>query len=471
MITNKLKAMLALAFTAALCACTDIDLCPEDSHPHRAQVRFVHEWGEYDDDRDRPDSMYVIANRVINYWKMTAAIYTKKGEPNEGKGRYVYNQLSPSQPPQGEEESPSQPPQGGGDTLEGSESSGSSEDSESSENSENSETHKAPPLRGGRERLSPSLRGGQEGLSVYDKEVFDLQVGEYKFYTFTATNQMDMRSIDKFISTDDNNMTNEGFTIEYNTYEKTDEVFMREMDRIMEPLTAKGFSGWVDFNPYSKYMLPASRPLFIDSVNITPVTQGRTEVITFSPKPATQTITINVKIRKKATEGCTFKVEGVIGEVSGVPHAINISNGFIDIATTNKMMFPFSFAGIEEDTEDNDFLTCTARINVPSIVKSNTDEATVGPGLLQAFIYCTVYREGHEPQQKKIQGIINMYDELTAANLIEITEDGNHARRIGREHTIDIGPEIVIDGSMAIPSDDEGIKGWIQTGKDIDVEL
>lgn len=416
MITDKLKAMLALAFTAALCACTDIDLCPEDSHPHRAQVRFVHEWGEYDDDRDRPDSMYVIANRVINYWKMTAAIYTKKGEPNEGKGRYVYNQLSPSQPPQGGEES-------------------------------------------------------RDGLSVYDKEVFDLQVGEYKFYTFTATNQMDMRSIDKFISTDDNNMTNEGFTIEYNTYEKTNEVFMQEMDRIMEPLTAKGFSGWVDFNPYSSYMLPASRPLFIDSVNITPVTQGRTEVISFSPKPATQTITINVKIRKKATEGCTFKVEGVIGEVSGVPHAINISNGFIDIATTNKMMFPFSFAGIEEDTEDNDFLTCTARINVPSIVKSNTDEATIGPGLLQAFIYCTVYRDGHEPQQKKIQGILNMYDELTAANLIEITEDGNHARRIGREHTIDIGPEIVIDGSMAIPSDDEGIKGWIQTGKDIDVEL
>lgn len=416
MITDKLKAMLALAFTAALCACTDIDLCPEDSHPHRAQVRFVHEWGEYDDDRDRPDSMYVIANRVINYWKMTAAIYTKKGEPNEGKGRYVYNQLSPSQPPQGEEE-------------------------------------------------------GQEGLSVYDKEVFDLQVGEYKFYTFTATNQMDMRSIDKFISTDDNNMTNEGFTIEYNTYEKTNEMFMREMDRIMEPLTAKGFSGWVDFNPYSSYMLPASRPLFIDSVNITPVAQGRTEVISFSPKPATQTITINVKIRKKATEECTFKVEGVIGEVSGVPHAINISNGFIDIATTNKMMFPFSFAGIEEDTEDNDFLTCTARINVPSIVKSNTDEATIGPGLLQAFIYCTVYRDGHEPQQKKIQGILNMYDELTAANLIEITEDGNHARRIGREHTIDIGPEIVIDGSMAIPSDEEGIKGWIQTGKDIDVEL
>lgn len=416
MITDKLKAMLTLAFTAALCACTDIDLCPEDSHPHRAQVRFVHEWGEYDDDRDRPDSMYVIANRVINYWKMTAAIYTKKGEPNEGKGRYVYNQLSPSQPPQEEEES-------------------------------------------------------REGLSVYDKEVFDLQVGEYKFYTFTATNQMDMRSIDKFISTDDNNMTNEGFTIEYNTYEKTNEVFMREMDRIMEPLTAKGFSGWVDFNPYSSYMLPASRPLFIDSVNITPVTQGRTEVISFSPKPATQTITINVKIRKKATEGCTFKVEGVIGEVSGVPHAINISNGFIDIATTNKMMFPFSFAGIEEDTEDNDFLTCTARINVPSIVKSNTDEATIGPGLLQAFIYCTVYRDGHEPQQKKIQGILNMYDELTAANLIEITEDGNHARRIGREHTIDIGPEIVIDGSMAIPSDEEGIKGWIQTGKDIDVEL
>lgn len=462
-----LRTLPALILLIATTACTDVELCHEDSHPHKAQVKFVHEWNEYEDDADRPDSMYVIANRVINFWKMTAAIYTKKGEPNEGMGRYVFNRLpekeqepaGPEQPTEPEEEVTPTVPDDSGDT-DTPETPGNQEKGGGTEATQSSGPSQMP--RKSQEAPDPA---------VYDKEVFDLQVGEYKFYTFTATDQMDTKNVDKFISTDDNNMTNEGFTFEYNTYNKEDAAFTDAVNRMMEPLAEKGFSGWNDFNPYSKYMLPASRPLFIDSVNITPITQNGTTKITFSPKPATQTVTINIKVRKVFGEGCTFKVEGIIGEVSGVPSTINLSNGFVDITTTNKMMFPFGIANMEEDTEDNDFLQCTARINVPGIVRSNSDEATIGPGLLQAFVYCTIYREGKEPLKRKIQGILNLYDELTTADMIEITDDGNHAKLVGREHTLDIGAEIIIDGNATMPDTEEGIKGWIQTGKDIDLEL
>lgn len=444
---TNLRVLTLLMTVAAMTACTDVDLCPENYHPHRAKVKFVYNWNEYENDEGRPDSMYVIANRVINFWKMTAAINTKKGDQDEGKGRYVYNELPKMEETETTE---TQTPE--------------EEETENVEVADDSTpTDPTSPTK-----TKASAEAPEE---IYKEETFDIQVGEYKFYTFTATDQMDTKNVDKFISSDDNNMTNEGFALEYNTYNKEDKAFISAVDKMMEPLTAMGFKGWNDFNPYSKYMLPASKPLFIDSVNITPIMQNGLTTITFDPKPATQTVTINVKVRKVFSDGCAFKVEGIIGEVSGVPHTINLSNGYVDIETTNKMMFPFTVVNVEEDTEDNDFLLYTAKINVPGIVKSATDEATIGPGLLQAFVYCTVFKDGTAIKRKKIQGILNMYDELTRENMIEITEDGNHARLVGREHTIDIGAEIIIDGADSIPNEEEGIKGWIETDKDIDLEL
>ncbi len=438
-------AALLIMFSALISACTDVDICPTEQHPHRAQVRFEYNWDLSDNDIDieRPDSMFVIANRVINYWKMTAAIYTKKGEPNEGKGRYVFNRL-PLQDIH--KESPAIKTEKEDDTDTG--NMGNSDENNKENNVENTEK------------------------AVYKYSDFDVKAGEYKFYTFTATNKTEMRNIDKFISTDDNNMTNEGFALEYNTYDRTSREIKDEMDKISKPLKDKGFQGWTDFNSYSSYMLPSSCPLFIDSVNITPVVEGHIQSITFRPQQATQTITINIKVRKVSADNCTFKIEGILGEVSGIPQSINISNGYIDITKTSKIMFPFHIVGIEEDSKTNEYAQYTAKINVPSIVKNNDEEAVIGPGMLQAIVYCTINKNGKE-HKKSIQDILNIHKELTKANLIEITEDGNHARRIGKKHTIDIESEIVIDGEKMLESPSvEGIKGWIyKKSNDIDIEL
>ena len=52
---------------------TDVDLCYEFSHPHRAEVEFTYAW---DEGIQRPDSMYVLANRIIGQWKSSMVIGT-----------------------------------------------------------------------------------------------------------------------------------------------------------------------------------------------------------------------------------------------------------------------------------------------------------------------------------------------------------------------------------------------------------
>lgn len=447
-------AVVTLVACATTVACTDVELCPEYNHPHTAKVKFVYDWDAEDTGLSRPDSMYVIANRVINYWKMVAAIYTEEDTPAEGKGRYVYNRLSL-------QEQPETPPTG---------NDGDHDGTDTGVEPENPETDTAAD-----DAASPSTRADESENdlpSIYKYSDFDLKAGEYKFYTFTAVDNKSMKNLDKFISTDDNNMTDDGFAFEYNTYNKTSPEITDEMNRILAPLRDKGFQGWTDFNSYSSYVLPGLCPLFIDSVNITDITHGGNHTIMFRPHPATQTITINIKVRKVLADDCKFKIEGIVGDVSGIPHSINISNGFIDIAKTNKMIFPFDIIDMAEDTETNEYLRYTATINVPSIVKNSDKAAVTGPGMLQAFVYCTVYKDGKE-HKRNIQGILNMHGELSKANLIEITEDGNHARRRGKKHTIDIESEIVIDGEKMLESPlVDGIKGWIYNrDHDIDIEL
>ena len=66
-----------------LSACTEVDTCYEADHPHRTSVKFDFDWsGTYSN--TKPDSMFVLANRVINHWKCALAVST-----TTLKGQYI----------------------------------------------------------------------------------------------------------------------------------------------------------------------------------------------------------------------------------------------------------------------------------------------------------------------------------------------------------------------------------------------
>ena len=72
-------------------SCTEADLCPEslDEHPHGTFVCYNFNWPQ-DDEFTPPDSMYILAYRVINMWKSTVAV---SSHGNPVKGHYIYNEF------------------------------------------------------------------------------------------------------------------------------------------------------------------------------------------------------------------------------------------------------------------------------------------------------------------------------------------------------------------------------------------
>jgi len=76
---------ISLLMLLSLCACkTDVELCDEPEHPHRARLVYNFNW---DDNKDyTPDSMTVLANRVINMWKSAMSVNS-----TNGGGTYIFN--------------------------------------------------------------------------------------------------------------------------------------------------------------------------------------------------------------------------------------------------------------------------------------------------------------------------------------------------------------------------------------------
>ena len=157
---------------------------------------------------------------------------------------------------------------------------------------------------------------------------------------------------------------------------------------------------------------------------------------------------------------------------------MNLSNGYIDIQHTAKMMFtttlirPVTQQNLSQtpfaDTPANTQLGCYAHINVPSLVANQSSDVFTGPGIMQVMIYTHSQNadprlEGQRVVVKKMQGKINLYNTLNQAKLYEITDDGKHARRKEVQATLFINAEpITIDGEKIIRSADNngGLDIW-----------
>lgn len=86
---NMLFILLMLSALLLASCSTDVDLCYEENHPHNALVKYEYDWSRYEES-DIPDSMYVIAYRVVNRRRSLAAV-----SANDFAGHYVYNGSSP----------------------------------------------------------------------------------------------------------------------------------------------------------------------------------------------------------------------------------------------------------------------------------------------------------------------------------------------------------------------------------------
>ena len=306
-----------------------------------------------------------------------------------------------------------------------------------------------------------------------ETDVFKIRQGDYKFVAVSGDkNAQDLSDIYEFI---DNKKVLRDVYVNYYDYDKND------------PLLQSKLAGWTDYNQYARYIQPGISPIIYDTVSIVKVNVGQKVHCKFKPKGVTQNIDIYFNIDKNVSSQ-PFVIDSVWAEVSGVPRSISLANGWLDITHTAKMMFRTELLAadgtqMEADTYDNSRVRCHGNIDVTSIVNvqklEGEDDATVkskifGPGIMQVIIFTHSQKLNSEgkPVTKKIQGLINLYNTLSKAKLIKISEDGRYATRSSAHATLNINAQMTIDGSSIVESPDDtgGIDRW-QTVDDIIIEI
>lgn len=395
-----------LSFFAFFACTTDVELCEDYVHPHYATVEYRFNWNQSDEERE--DSMLVVASRVINLWKSSVRV-SSTGDPS--KGTYLWNAPEISQPQLPAEE----------DSID------SGMDVEMS-NAEND--------------------NGELGQ-------FKLRSGDYKFITFNRSDEeIDYEVVNRYMQ--DDAMPISGLNVVYKSYAKGDSAL-----KFVLP-------DWTDYNGYGgidRYMQPSLHAIYYDTISVRSLRSNGLYHITFNNiHRLTQHITLQFDIRKIITNQ-PFVIDSVFVEMAGIPCAINLSTGYIDITRTKKMMLKADF---EQDAEENNRVKCTAVMDVPSIVQSASDDLYMGPGIMQVMI-CSSAPHPDDPSRrlsKKFQGIINLYHTLQKAELIRLTDDGQHALRNKEEAILLINADMVVDGEQVVESSDDnaGLDIWRKEG-------
>ena len=432
-----------------LSSCTDVELCSDAEHPHTTPVVFDYDWSEA---HEQSDSMYVIAYRVIK-----CKYYSMAVNSTDHLGRFIYG--APAEPTTPEEPTePSEP-----DTP------------EAPDTPSNPDTPTTPdtPSEGGASPTEPSepsvpavpasAKRAPES-ATQGRRIFPLNKGEYKFFTFALDDtELKYNNVDDFMNGKTESSRISDIYLEYKVYKKGD------------PNLKSRIKNWDDYNPYAGYIQSNVRPVYFDSIPLRNIDGKAEHIAKFTPRNLSQNIDVYFDISKDVTTR-GFVVDSVEAEVSGIPLAISIGNGYIDIRKTSKMLFDMELqnkdGNVVEDTEDNTSLVAHANIDVTGIVKSATPNERTGPGIMQVIIYTHAFNDEGVKRIKRIQGKINIYNALEEANLIEIVNMGKDARRRSEHGVLNIKTDLVLKGEQIVdtPNDDNGIDQW--TGcEDIFVDI
>lgn len=496
-----LRLLLAVSSTFAVTACTvDVDVCRDPIHPHSAEVtcRFV-----FDEVPDAPDTMVVIANRVVN-----RRISAMKVSTVTGCGNFLVGELESAIVGQKPDEEGNLKP---GDDNDGELDEGDvpETDGESSDvvgGDENSDSEEPvyesdclvenvirPVLYNTREVFVDPEDGDGIGTDIdvvdkansdsdsgiFEEEVrnngenisdggdrnsFQLPVGTYRFLTFNMdSTELIYNDVKSFL--DGNvNIDMGDLCVEYRVYSKDD------------PGLRGTIPDWQDYNPYAGYIQPDMRPLCVDTKDAD-LSYGQRLDFRFAPKGMSQNVDVYFDINKK--EGSTpFVIDSVIAEISGLPYRINLVNGDLDISRTNKMMFRMEIVDGSDNAISDDYglmkARCHANIDVPGIVPGNSTEVNTGPGIMQVMIFVHTVNP-NDPSSvlnKMIQGKINLYNTLRRARLTDYTDDMKRVHRTTNHGVLDIQANLIIDGETIIenPDNDRGIDSW-QACHDIIVDI
>lgn len=460
-----------MALPLLFAACTEVELCEGEEHPHLAVLSFRFNWEEGSSVEGRPDTMLVMANRIINTWRAGFQVEVPKengGVTNEGET--VFGKLITTVDEAADENMPDGdgPDENASETDTDAETPPDEENNPDNSGEENNpgEEGDGPADNGGTATDEPSDNGGEnegegEGNESGEGDEGDengtdtpaipdklmrIKEGDFQFIAINGNyDECEIERIEEF-QTDPTVKAKELY-VRYKTYEKAD----KALEVFGHP--------WIDYNPYGHFIISAMNPTWYALVPVQTIRAGEDCMVTLTPECVTQKYTIKFNVEKESG----VKIDTIIGVLGGIPQRYGMTTRYIDVETTNKMIFV-----PEADYDSNDELTtldCTGQVNAIGLVRSKGKAYTQGPGILQLCIYASTERDG-QPVRKTFYAIINLYNTISEAKPLVAVDNGTHVVQNGKEILLDIKSVLRIDknGIIETPDEDNTMDRWKNAG-------
>lgn len=390
---NKTLTYLVLSLLCCMSACTSVDLCPEAEHPHITDMRVRLNWGDISKD-EIPAEMHIVASRIINTWRTHGIVDTSADPATD-------NNITLQQ---------------------------SSSDSGTAVTAAS----------------SFYLRGGEYNIFVINEQYADtpVQTDETK-----PTPIISIDNLDNYIH--DNRISVKDLYLQISSM--GDE----------KPGIVEG-NDLPDFNPDDEYLKEVKSPIFYAVQKNINIQTGQPTVMEFDMQRISQRINIIFNIR---TEGNIKKedLSAPIIELSGTCGRFNISDACLDttrLYRTVHQVQPDEFTQTGEDT-----YRCTVHFHTLGIIPSAAKGHLNGPGILQVALQVSTPQldaagapvldaDGNPVKNSRyIYGAINPYDELTAAQLIEMRDGKTYLRYSKEDVNIEITTPLVIKADKIVPND------------------
>ncbi len=306
------------------------------------------------------------------------------------------------------------------------------------------------------------LFGAPNGVTG-EQNSFTVKDGTYKFVTFNK--EESVVTFENFLEYVDDDYVEEYITLQdinvvYRSYILSD-------NNLNKPIRS-----WRDYNPYSQYVQPEKPAVLVNSIYNEEVEGGDVAEFEFAPEPLTQQVDVRFQIDKKGDE--VFKVDSVFAEISGIPHKMNLADGYLDFEKTYKMLFRMNVTkvnGAQIETRMDSVglksVLCSAKIDVLGLTGNKSEEALTGPGILCVRIFTTCVDEttGLETH-KEIPCVINLTDAITDAKLTRTEYYGKFVLQAGKYATLKAEKLTVVDGSTIEKVSEKGkVSPWTVLSK------
>ena len=390
---NKTLTYLVLSLLCCMSACTSVALCPEAEHPHITDMRVRLNWGDISKD-EIPAEMHIVASRIINTWRTHGIVDTSADPATD-------NNITLQQ---------------------------SSSDSGTAVTAAS----------------SFYLRGGEYNIFVINEQYADtpVQTDETK-----PTPIISIDNLDNYIH--DNRISVKDLYLQISSM--GDE----------KPGIVEG-NDLPDFNPDDEYLKEVKSPIFYAVQKNINIQTGQPTVMEFDMQRISQRINIIFNIR---TEGNIKKedLSAPIIELSGTCGRFNISDACLDttrLYRTVHQVQPDEFTQTGEGT-----YRCAVHFHTLGIIPSAAKGHLNGPGILQVALQVSTPQldaagapvldaDGNPVKNSRyIYGAINPYDELTAAQLIEVRDGKTYLRYSKEDVNIEITTPLVIKADKIVPND------------------